>query len=106
MPYLRLPKDGNPAEATIQTDPFPFFAFRHLQSLTPEILGRNIFLQFTQTLYPDFNAQDLHLPRVPTKRGRTLQTLQFDFDPLFGDLRVPFFFLDLVELSLEGFLWQ
>jgi hypothetical protein len=72
MPYLRLPNEGKPAEATIQTEPFPFLAFRQPQSLTPELLGKKIFLQFMQTLYPALNAQGLHLPRAPNKRGRAL----------------------------------
>lgn len=73
-PHLRLPNDGAPAEATIQTEPPPRLVQAHF--LSPGRLGKKILLQITQTLYPAFKAQFLHFPRAPGRRRRTPQTRQ------------------------------
>ena len=104
--YLRFPSEGNPAEETTHTDLLVFFTIRQLQNLTSALLGKKIFLQLRQNLYPALSAQGLHLPRAPRKSGRAWQTWQLLFGPRLCDFRFLLLGWGLLLFRFDGFFLQ
>ena len=110
--YLLFPKDGNPAEETTHTEPFPFFR-KGLQShfRIPWDFGVKARLQFRQIRWPDFfkhfrqnREEPLYLFSLLQNMHflRTWRILGFAFLLWLTDFLFKFFFLQYAHQVLSS----